>query len=386
MQGGGFLIASLAPLAMALLHGWSGSFAIGWIMHSPSSRSHSRSISGPAGYTEAMGLDEPEGKKSRRQALEAVDGYPAGATRSPAGCPAQLVGCLHRIDALAMIMARNSMASAQLVETSMSSSFNVRSANGYEQLMGRWSQKLAPLLIDFAGIADGERIVDVGCGTGSLTFALPQAADVSEIAAIDYSPVFVEEAKRRNTDGRISIQEADACALPFQNDYFDRALSLLVLHFVPEAGKAVSEMRRVVRPGGVVAAAVWDHLGGMPGMRMMVDTVAALDESGRQLRSHYCFQPMMRPDEMKQSFIEQGLPDVEQASLLIRMEYRSFEDYWAPIAAGEGPLGKYVAALDPAKRAETDAAVRAAYEAGQPDGPRSFAAVAWACRGVVPSD
>lgn len=251
--------------------------------------------------------------------------------------------------------------------------------------MGRWSRQLAPLLIDFAGLADGERILDVGCGTGSLTFALPQAANLSEIAAIDYSTVFVEEAIRRNTDPRIVIQEADACALPFQDGYFDRALSLLVLHFVPEADKAVSEMRRVVRPGGVVAAAVWDHLGGMPGMRMMLDTVAMLDENARQLRSRYCFQPMMRPGEMKQSFIEHGLTQVEQTSLLIRMDYQSFADYWEPIAAGEGPLGKYVAVLGLAHRAEIDAVVRAAYEAGQPDGPRSFAAVAWACRGIVPS-
>ena len=267
----------------------------------------------------------------------------------------------------------------------MTSSFNVHSAAGYEQLMGRWSQQLAPLLIDFAGLADGERVLDVGCGTGSLTFALPQAANVSEIAAIDYSPVVVAEATRRNADPRITIQQADACALPFPDGYFDRALSLLVLHFVPEAGKAVCEMRRVVRPGGVVAAAVWDHLGGMPGMRMMVDTAAMLDENARQLRSRYCFQPMMRPGEMKQSFIENGLLEVEQSSLVIRMDYQSFDDYWEPIAAGEGPLGKYVAALAPAQRTEIDAAVRDAYEAGQPDGPRSFAAVAWACRGVVPS-
>jgi hypothetical protein len=94
---------------------------------------------------------------------------------------------------------------------------------------------------------------------------------------------------------------------------------------------------------------------------------------------------MMRPGEMKQSFIDNGLLEVEQASLVIRMDYQSFDDYWEPIAAGEGPLGKYVAALAPAQRTEIDAAVRDAYEAGQPDGPRSFAAVAWACRGVVPS-
>ncbi|MEK1889086.1 MAG: methyltransferase domain-containing protein [Phyllobacterium sp.] len=266
----------------------------------------------------------------------------------------------------------------------MTSSFNVNDAAGYEQLMGRWSQKLALPFIDFAGLADGERILDVGCGTGSLTFALARTGNLGEIAAIDYSDVFVAEANRRNTDPRIKIQQADACALPFADATFDRALALLVLHFVPEADRAVAEMRRVVRPGGVVAATVWDHLGGMPGMRMMVDTVAALSEGGRQLRARYCFQPMMQPGEMKRTFVEQGLVDVAETQLMIRMDYQSFEDYWTPIAAGEGPLGKYVAALEPVERARTDAAVRDAYEAGRADGPRSFANVAWACRGMVP--
>ncbi len=266
----------------------------------------------------------------------------------------------------------------------MTSSFNVHDAAAYEQLMGRWSKNLAPLLIDFAGLAEDEKILDVGCGNGSLTFALARTADLGEIVGIDYSPVFVEEAIRRNSDPRIKIRQADACNLPFEDGALARSLALLVLHFVPEAGKAVAEMRRVVRQGGVVAAAVWDHLGGMPGMRMMVDTVAALSEGGRQLRGRYCFQPMMQTGEMKQTFIEQGLLEVTETQLMIRMDYQSFDDYWAPIAAGEGPLGKYVATLDAAERARTDAAVRDAYEAGRPDGPRSFANVAWACRGIVP--
>jgi ubiquinone/menaquinone biosynthesis C-methylase UbiE len=266
----------------------------------------------------------------------------------------------------------------------MTSTFNVRDATGYEQLMGRWSQKLALPFIEFAGLADGERILDVGCGTGSLTFALAKAADLGEIRAIDYSPVFVEAANLRNTNPRIKISQADACALPFEGGTFDRALALLVLHFVPDAAKAVAEMRRVVRPGGVVAAVVWDHLGGMAGMRMMIDTVAVLSEGGRQLRSRYCFQPMMQPGEMKRTFVQQGLRDVTETELMIRMDYQNFDDYWAPIAAGEGPLGKYMATLDTAERMRTDLAVRDAYEAGQPDGPRSFANVAWACRGIVP--
>jgi ubiquinone/menaquinone biosynthesis C-methylase UbiE len=265
----------------------------------------------------------------------------------------------------------------------MPSSFNVQSASAYEQLMGRWSKMLAVPFLEFAGLTKGERILDVGCGNGSLTFALAETVELSEIIAIDYSALFVEEATRLNSNPRIKIRQADACDLPFEDGSFDRALSLLVLHFVPEAAKAVSEMRRVVRPGGTVAAAVWDHLGGMPAMRMMVDTVAALSQSGRQFRDRFCFQPMMQPGEMKQTFTDRGFSDVTESQLMIRMTYRGFEDYWAPIAAGEGPLGKYVATLESEEQARTETAVRSAYEAGRSDGARSFASVAWACRGVV---
>ena len=222
----------------------------------------------------------------------------------------------------------------------MASSFNVRDAGAYEQLMGRWSKALAPQFIDFAGIAREQKILDVGCGTGSLTFALAQSPAIREIVAIDFSPLFVSATAERNRDPRITIRQADACALPFEDDRFDAALALLVLHFVPEAHKAVAEMRRVVRAGGVVAAAVWDHLGGLPSMRIAVDTLAALSEDGRALRNRYCFQPLMQPGEMKRAFEEQGLLQVVETQLMIRMAYADFEDYWAPVAAGEGPLGK----------------------------------------------
>ena len=265
----------------------------------------------------------------------------------------------------------------------MTSSFNVQDAAGYEQLMGRWSRKLAVPFIDFAGLADGEKVLDVGCGTGSLTFTLAKAKNLNEIAAVDFSPVFVAAAQARNTDSRVKISQADACALPFDDNSFDRALALLVLHFVPEAPRAIAEMARVTRPGGVVAATVWDHYGGMSGMRMLVDTLAPLSEAGRQLRARYCFQPMMQPGEMKAAFTAQGLSGVEETQLLQRMDYADFADLWAPIGAGEGPIGKFVATLDQADKARTEAAVRDAYEAGRPDGPRSFANIAWAVRGTV---
>jgi len=120
----------------------------------------------------------------------------------------------------------------------------------------------------------------------------------------------------------------------------------------------------------------------MPSFRMMVDTVAALSESGRQMRSRFCFQPMVQPGEMKRSFIDQGLTEITETQLTIRMDYENFDDYWAPIAAGEGPLGRYMT-LDAAEKTRVETAVRDAYQAGHPDGPRSFASVAWACRGIV---
>ena len=266
----------------------------------------------------------------------------------------------------------------------MPSKFVVQSAAGYDHFMGRWSLRLAPLLIDFAGVHEGDHVLDVGCGTGSLTFTLARSVNVSHIDAIDYSQMFVEEAQRRNTNQRISIQQADACALPFPDGRFDRALSLLVLHFVPEAEKAVAEMRRVVRPGGTVAAAVWDLQGGMPNMRMVWDTMVALDPAVVPLRDEAYWRPMTRPNEMRDAWIAAGLNEVEQTSLMIRMEYDSFADFWTPIDAGEGPLGKLVSSLEHRKRVGVERAVRAAYEAGQGDGLRSFATVAWACRGRAP--
>ena len=112
----------------------------------------------------------------------------------------------------------------------MSSKFNARSADAYEQLMGRWSRVLARPFLEFSGLEAGERILDVGCGTGSLTFTIPQVADVAQIEGVDFSPVYVEAAQHRNTDPRITIQQGDVCALPFEDATFHRSLALLVLH------------------------------------------------------------------------------------------------------------------------------------------------------------
>ncbi len=255
-----------------------------------------------------------------------------------------------------------------------------RNAEGYERLMGRWSRRLAPLLIGFGGLSDGDRVLDVGCGTGSLIFTLPQLAGIAAGTGVDIGEAYLAHARSRNTDTRLRFEHADAGALPFDDDSFDRAFSLLVLQFVPDPARAVAEMRRVVRPGGTVTAAVWDDFGGLPHVRMLFDIAAVLD---RSVNRPY-FRPLSAPDEMALRWRAAGLTEIGQTSLLIRMDFSSFEDYWAPFTTGEGPPGQLLASLDEAARATLQDHVRHAYLAGKPDGPRSFAAVAWACRGTVP--
>jgi SAM-dependent methyltransferase len=269
-------------------------------------------------------------------------------------------------------------------EASSASSTFSGDAESYERLMGRWSRCLAGPFLEFAGIGEGEAVLDVGCGTGSLAFELVARAKVAAVTGIDLSEAYIACARSRADHGRISFETGDACALPYGDASFDRALSLLVLNFVPDAPAAAGEMVRVTRPGGVVAAAVWDLRGGLPAFRMFWDTAAASDPAAAAIRARYFAGPYTRPGELAAAWMGFGLRDVVQDGLTIRMEFDSFGDFWRPLLGRTGPAGTYLAGLPEAERAAFESRVRAAYEAGDPDGPRSFAATAWACRGRVP--
>src|ERR1700751_2754256 len=225
--------------------------------------------------------------------------------------------------------------------------YNARDAGNYERLMGRWSRRLAPLFIEHAGIADGEEILEIGCGTGSLTFALPESAAVARLTAIDHSEIYLAAANAKTRDPRIRFEQGDGCALRFSDGSFDRTLSMRVWpSVVPEPEQMVAEMRRVTRPGGVVAAAFWDTPGGTPHQRMFWDTAAALDDSAGTARDSTLSRPVYAPGATERMWAKAGLVEIDQRSLMIRMDFTDFADYWAPFASGEGGLGAYVATLD----------------------------------------
>jgi SAM-dependent methyltransferase len=265
----------------------------------------------------------------------------------------------------------------------MSSTYTATDAEAYERLMGRWSRLLAEDFLAFAGLARGESVLDLGCGTGALSLALAARAEPRSILGIDIAERYVEHARRRSSDPRLGFAIGDAAALDFADDRFDRSLSLLALNFVPQPARALAEMRRVTREGGIVAAAVWDFAGGLVYQRIFWDTAAALDPEADRARARHFASPLTREGELEAAFAATGLRDVESRALAIRMRYADFADYWEPIANAQGPVGDYVKRLPAAALAALAAALERAYRSGGADGPRSMAATAWVAKGRV---
>jgi ubiquinone/menaquinone biosynthesis C-methylase UbiE len=270
------------------------------------------------------------------------------------------------------------------MQASETSTFVSADGEGYELQMGRWSRRLAPLMIDFAGITRAEHVLDVGSGTGNLSFALARNPEIGGICGLDRSAEYVDHAERSSLDRRVSFRVGDACQLPFPDATFDHTLSMLVLQFIPRPDIAVDEMRRVTRSGGTVTAATWDTRGGFVAYRMVCDAAAMLDPRGSAWRARSLTRPMSRPGELQSIWLAAGLVKVVQDMLTIRMDFACFDDFWSPAEGREGPIAEYVTALEGEAKARLREAVRLAYLDGEDDGPRSYAATAWVVRGEVP--
>ena len=263
-------------------------------------------------------------------------------------------------------------------------SYAATDGGAYERFLGRWSRRLAHPFARFAQVAEKGRVLDVGCGTGSLALFLAENRAAGQIAGVDIAAPYISFARSRPGGADIGFAVGDACRLPYADGSFDAALAQLSLNFVPDPAQAVREMRRIVRPGGVVGAAVWDFRGGLVFQRLFWDTAAGLDPDAGPARDRLFSGPLALPEGLPTLWRGAGLAAVERSSITIRMEYADFADYWEPLLGGQGPVGAYVANLSPARRQVIEERVRAAFLSGAADGPRSLTATAWAVRGAVP--
>ena len=264
---------------------------------------------------------------------------------------------------------------------SKSSDFSAASGNGYELQMGRFSRLLAPKFLDLFEFEDGSNILDAGCGTGALTSEILRRSKTANITGIDISEAYVEYAARELLDPRVSFKAADLNALPMPDETFDYVVSQLVLNFVPNTSVALSELSRILRPGGRIAVSIWDVRGGLVFNRFFLDTAAMLDPEANELRKKNFTRPLTRPGHLEDALRSAGFADVQTDEIHIRTEFASFEDYWRPFDGTDGPIPAYLSKRPDDLKRQIKAAVRDAFLDGEADGPRSYAATAWVATG-----
>jgi SAM-dependent methyltransferase len=254
----------------------------------------------------------------------------------------------------------------------------------YDRFMGRWSAHLAPLFVRFAGVEDGQRILDVGCGTGSLTRALLSNSKAIRVEGVDPTAAYVAFAQQAVEDARAEFQVSAAEALPFPDSTFDAALALLVLQDIADPDRAIREMARVTRRGGRVAACQWDFANGLPMLSLFWDAaeVLAPKEIARRRADASPSKPAGLGD-LAEYWTRAGLRDITTGSLEIAMRFCAFHDFWQPFLAGSTPTSAFAAALNRETGGDLERALRDRIPDIQSDGSFVLPARAWAVVGVT---
>lgn len=255
------------------------------------------------------------------------------------------------------------------------------SGGPYEHYVGRWSRIVARAFLAWLAVPPHQTWGDVGCGTGAIVAGILQQCAPTAVLAIDQSAGFLADAQRTIQDDRVHFAQAEATALPWLRASCDATVSGLVLNFVPDPAAMLTEMVRVTRPGGKVAAYVWDYGGGMEMMRHFWDAAIAANPMDAALDQAERF-PICQPEPLTTVFRAAGLTAVVVRAIEIPTIFRTFDDYWLPFLGQQGAAPTYLASVDRAQRERIRATLQARLVASD-DGPIRLTARAWAVQGTV---
>jgi SAM-dependent methyltransferase len=255
--------------------------------------------------------------------------------------------------------------------------------DGYDRYMGRWSRLIAPRFVDWLAVPEDRQWLEVGCGTGALSATILSRCQPRLLIAVDPSEGFLAQARTNISDGRAVFRVGDAQSLTLGAATQDVVVSGLVLNFVPDRPKALSEMKRVARPGARIAWYVWDYPGGgITFMRAFWAAATALDPGAAELTEDRRF-PFCTPDGLTALAREAGLTAVESTAIEAETAFASFQDYWDPFTLGAGPAPGYCASLDPEARQRLREKLEASLPR-RPDGSIRLRARAWGVKALAP--
>jgi SAM-dependent methyltransferase len=257
---------------------------------------------------------------------------------------------------------------------------NWEGGSSYEQYIGRWSRRIAPLFLSWLRIPPGRRWLDLGCGTGALCAAILDHCSPSSVVGVEPSEGFLQKAAE-NLEGRANVQQGSAMAIPLGDSSVEVVVSGLVLNFVPDQRAALAEITRVTENGGSIGAYVWDYAGKMELLRYFWDAAVELDPDVATMDEGVRF-PLCCPDGLRQLFSDGRFREIEVTAIDVPTRFESFEDYWRPFLGGQGPAPAYVMSLDQTARTRLRDHIRQRLPV-EADRSISLTARAWAARGTV---
>jgi SAM-dependent methyltransferase len=244
-------------------------------------------------------------------------------------------------------------------------------ADAYSQFMGRFSEPLARQFAAYLRLATGQRVLDVGCGPGALTAVLAAEVGAELVSAIDPSDSFVAALRARLP--AVDVHSGVAEALPWADGTFDCAAAQLVVHFMADPVAGLSEMARVTRGGGTVAATVWDFVEGTAPLSPFWRAAMEVDPAAPGEAD----LPGTGDGQLAELLRLAGLREVDSAVLTVSRTFSSFDEWWDPFTLGVGPAGSYLAQIDDDQRA----AVRDACARQFPAAPFTVEVRSWTARG-----